>query len=232
MEFPNASEPAEPLRRPAPPTRIADSAAAWLDWFGVWRLVAAAVAVAVVCAGAYWLVRTPPPPSEAALPRASVVVTAAPPTVAPPPAAEAAPAVTVHVAGAVARPGVYRLEAGARVLDAIDAAGGAGRDANADALNLAAPVADGSRVYVPVVGEEVVAPPPADAGASPPSGPVDVNRASIDELDALPGVGPATAAAIVTERQRNGPFLTVDDLERVPGIGPAKLASLRDLVTT
>jgi competence protein ComEA len=68
-------------------------------------------------------------------------------------------------------------------------------------------------------------------GASP-AAPIDVNRASAEELDVLPGVGPATAAAIVTERERNGPFLTVDDLERVPGIGPAKLEALRELVTT
>ena len=75
------------------------------------------------------------------------------------------------------------------------------------------------------------APAPA-SGSEALTGPVDVNRASAAELDALPGVGPATAAAIVTDRERNGPFVGVDDLERVPGIGPAKLAAIRDLVTT
>ncbi len=102
-------------------------------------------------------------------------------------------------------------------------------------MNLAAVVVDATRIYVPVVGEEV--PPEVVVGsgsglASIPTGPVDVNRATADELDELPGVGPATALAIVTERERNGPFVDVDDLDRVPGIGPAKLEALRDLVTT
>jgi competence protein ComEA len=142
--------------------------------------------------------------------------------------------VSVHVAGAVARAGVYELEPGSRVHAAIAAAGGATSDADADALNLAAEVVDGSRVYVPVVGEEL--PPIAEpVGGDEPAGPpaaVDVNRATAAELDVLPGVGPATAAAIVTERERNGPFVSVDDLERVPGIGPAKLDALRELVVT
>jgi competence protein ComEA len=140
--------------------------------------------------------------------------------------------ITVHVAGAVMAPGVYRLAAGVRVHDAIEAAGGPIGDADVDALNLAADVADGSRVYVPTVGEHVVLVPDAAGGSSSPAGPIDVNRASAVELETLPGVGPATATAIVTERERNGPFLTVDDLERVPGIGPAKLAAMRDFVTT
>ena len=100
-------------------------------------------------------------------------------------------------------------------------------------LNLAALVDDGARVYVPVEGE--VAPQLSPVGSGPvgetPAGPLDINRADAALLDSLPGVGPATAAAIVAERDRNGPFLGVDDLERVPGIGPGKLAGLRDLVT-
>jgi competence protein ComEA len=133
----------------------------------------------------------------------------------------------------VVTPGVYELGAGSRVRDAVAAAGGPTPLADANALNLAAIVADASRVYVPVVGESV---PPVEALPATvddqPTGPVDVNRATVDELDELPGVGPATAAAIVTERERNGPFASVDDLDRVPGIGPAKLEGLRDLVTT
>ena len=140
--------------------------------------------------------------------------------------------VLVHVAGAVVEPGVYDLASGARVRDAVVAAGGPTDAADWNALNLAAVVSDASRVYVPVVGEDV---PPGVLGASGAAvgnGPVDVNRATVDELDQLPGVGPATATAIVTERDRNGPFVDVDDLGRVPGIGPAKLEALRDLVTT
>lgn len=221
----------EPLSRPGPPRSIAEHVRAWVTWFGVGRLVATSVATVVVAAGAWWLVRTPPPATEASLPRATTTVAtgeAASPT---PPASEPL-AVLVHVAGAVVEPGVYQLTAGARVRDAVVAAGGPTDAADWNALNLAAPVADGTKVYVPAVGEELPAaltvPPVAGTGSAL----VDVNAATADELDELPGIGPATAAAIVTERERNGPFVDVDDLDRVPGIGPAKLESLRDLVTT
>ena len=145
------------------------------------------------------------------------------------------PVVLVHIAGAVVAPGVYELSAGARVRDAVVAAGGPTDAADWNALNLAAEVADGVKVYVPATGEEV--PPSLTVPAAAPAGqtfggPIDVNEATADQLDALPGVGPATATAIVAERVRNGPFVDVDDLDRVPGIGPAKLEALRDLVTT
>ncbi len=201
----------------------------------------------VVCAGAYWLVRTPPPPTEALLPRADTTSSA--PQVAPtgdpaststssPSVAATTPSTAVvHVAGAVASAGVYRVEAGARVDEAIRLAGGPTADADIDVVNLAAVVIDGSRIYVPHIGEtirpEVV---PTGGGdvvvTTVAAGPVNVNVATVEELDQLPGVGPATAAAILTERERNGPFVSVDDLDRVPGIGPAKLDALRDLVTT
>ncbi|MFM8236367.1 MAG: ComEA family DNA-binding protein [Actinomycetota bacterium] len=142
----------------------------------------------------------------------------------------------VHVVGAVRTPGVVRLRDGSRVLDAVGAAGGATPAADLARLNLAAPLADGTRVVVPRVGEPTpvaepgdLAPPGAEvAGSSP--GPIDVNRATAAELEALPGVGPATAAAIVREREEHGPFRSPDDLERVRGIGPAKLAALRDQI--
>jgi competence protein ComEA len=235
---PHDAPPDMPPERPGSSHRL-DRAAAWVGWFGPARLITSAIAVIAVCAGLFWLLRTSPPPTEASLPTATAV-----PTSTDPASPGAAPAVTVadspvsvHVAGAVERPGVYELEPGARVFMALDAAGGVTAEADANALNLAAVVVDGSRVYVPIVGETL--PPDSAAGASQgvvvPSGPgalVDVNRATADELDVLPGVGPATATAIVTERERNGPFLSVDDLERVPGIGPAKLDALRELVTT
>jgi competence protein ComEA len=143
--------------------------------------------------------------------------------------------VVVHVAGAVVAPGVYRLSAGARVVDAIATAGGLRADAATDAVNQAALVRDGERVYVPAVGEAV---PPGAMGSgstggtssSVPTGPLDLNVATAEQLDTLPGVGPATAAAIVAYRDDHGPFATVDDLGEVRGIGPAKLEALRDLV--
>ena len=224
----------EPLSRPTAPPSWSGRAQAWIAWFGAARLVVAAVATLIVCAGAFWLVRAPVPPTEASLPLASTTMRAAADTSPPPPTA--ASAVLVHVAGSVTEPGVYELAAGARVRDAIVAAGGPTADADWNALNLAAVVGDASRVYVPAIGEDVPAEVTVGASDSADPGaiamPIDVNRASAEELDGLPGVGPATAAAIVTERERNGPFVDVDDLDRVPGIGPAKLAALRDLVTT
>jgi competence protein ComEA len=208
-------------------------------WFGVGRLVGATVATIVVCLGGYWLVQMPPPATEASLPQVTIATpnSAAPtaPGTAAAVAVEAAAdsSVVVHVAGAVVAPGVYELDAGARVRDAVLAAGGPTAEANWDALNLAALVADASRVHVPAIGEEVaatIAPAPVVEPGS--SGPVDVNNADAALLETLPGIGPATAAAIITERERNGPFLGIDDLDRVPGIGPAKLAALRELVTT
>ena len=225
----------EPLSRPVPPRSVAERARAWVEWFGIGRLLAASVATVIVCAGGVWLVRTPPPATEASLPRATATTTlaadAAPVAASPP----STPAVAlVHVAGAVVEPGVYELAGDARVRDAIVAAGGPTETADWNALNLAAVVGDGIKVYVPSVGEEV--PPSLTVPVSPvggqPAGPIDVNVASAAELEELPGVGPATAAAIVTERERNGPFLDVEDLDRVPGIGPAKLDALRGLVST
>jgi competence protein ComEA len=157
----------------------------------------------------------------------------------PPPVASPAPStvpatLVVHVAGAVVAPGVYELAGGARTADAVAAAGGATTGSDVDALNLAAPLRDGERVYVPVEGEAPppLALPPGDApGSSVAPGPVDLNRATAAELDALPGIGPATAQAIVAHREANGPFASIDDLEQVRGIGPAKLATIRPLVT-
>ncbi len=136
-------------------------------------------------------------------------------------------------------PGVFEFDPGERVHDALVAAGGPRVDGDLDGLNLAVPLADGQRVYVPVVGEvdpasvpsNAPAVPAADAPVEAAAGPVDLNTATADQLETLPGIGPATAAAIVDDRDQHGPFASVGDLERVPGIGPAKLAAVADLVT-
>jgi len=205
----------------------------WIQWFGLGRLLGAVVAVVVVVAAGWWLLRSPDRPTEAALP----VATSAPPSATSSAVALATTSVApgpilVHVAGAVAVPGVYELVPGARVEAAIQAAGGTVAGADPAALNLAAVVADGERVYVPVAGET---PPPVAAsdatGSTSAPGPIDLNRADAEQLDGLPGVGPATAQAIVDHRTRHGPFASVDDLEAVRGIGPAKLEAMRGLVT-
>lgn len=130
--------------------------------------------------------------------------------------------VVVHVSGAVRTPGVYTLASSARVVDAIDAAGGATAQADLHLLNLAAVLEDGQQIRVPLPGEE---PPPSTAERS---GPLDLNRADALQLQELSGVGPATAAAIVAHREEHGPFRAVDDLLDVPGIGPAKLDAIVD----
>jgi competence protein ComEA len=139
----------------------------------------------------------------------------------------------VHVVGEVRRPGLYRLRDGARIADAVHRAGGALRDADLAALNLAAPLVDGIQVVVP--GRvEVTSPGTAasNGGAVGTTSPlVSLSSATIEELDQLPGVGPITAQKIVDYRTEHGPFASVDDLDAVPGIGPTRIEQLRDLVT-
>ncbi|HUG74415.1 MAG TPA: ComEA family DNA-binding protein [Acidimicrobiia bacterium] len=143
----------------------------------------------------------------------------------PPPGRTAAPGtIVVHVSGAVARPGLIALPEGARVADAIAAAGGALPSASLTALNLAAPVAGGHRVVVPQAGTTV------GAGEAA-GGPIAVNLATAGELERLPGVGPVLAQRIVEHHERHGPFGVVEDLLDVAGIGEAKLAAIRDHIT-
>lgn len=127
----------------------------------------------------------------------------------------------VHVAGAVEHPGLYTLEPGARVADAIDAAGGTTPDAVEGDLNLAREVSDGEQVRVPSTTD-----PDADG-----PGPVNLNRANAADLEALPGVGPVLAARIVADRDVHGPFASLADLARVPGVGQAIVTGLDGLAT-
>lgn len=229
--------------------------------------LAAAVVVGLV---GWWLFRPASPPVEAVLPTAapasvapasvgpaagaasspdSEAGTAAAPTPdGPAPDEDADAELVVAAAGAVNRPGVYRLSGGDRVDDLVRAAGGLAPDADGDRVNLAAPVADGERIWVPRRGEdeppEVVAgnatpgPAPApgtatgtgaEADATAPL--VELNSATSEQLETLPGVGPATATAIIAHRDQHGAFATVDELLEVRGIGPAKLEALRPLVS-
>lgn len=147
--------------------------------------------------------------------------------------AEAAPPrrLVVHVVGAVRRPGLYELEEGSRVDDAIEKAGGPKPKAALEYVNLAAPVADGQQVVVPA--RSPAAPAAADAAGSPsapPAGPVHLNTATLEQLDSLPGIGPVTARKILEYRETHGAFRTIEELDAIPGIGPARLEQLREVV--
>ena len=160
-----------------------------------------------------------------------------PPTLTPPPSPTPSP-LRIHISGQVSAPDVYELPAGAILRDAIDAAGGLTSEASADVVNLALPLADGMHVHVPPSDQLDSAPPlveRAPTAVNPPEQPggvlINLNTATLEELDQLPGIGPATAQKIIDYRQTNGPFAAVEDVENVSGIGPAKLEQIRPLVT-
>lgn len=213
----------------------------------------AIVAVLAVLVTVFTLMRDRPPPvMSAKLPPVEKAHTADPrPSAAPgagPPAGRDGP-VVVSVVGLVRTPGLVTLAPGARIADALQAAGGPVNGADTIGLNMARPVGDGEQIVVglapaqgqpTVLGSSVTAGGPAAAGSPAPAGPgspkpragdvVDLNTASVEQLDALPGVGPITAAAIVAWRQAHGKFTSVDQLADVDGIGPARLEKLRPLV--
>jgi competence protein ComEA len=137
-----------------------------------------------------------------------------------------APPVVVHVVGAVQAPGLYRLVRGKRVADALARAGGATAKADLALINLAALVSDGQQIVVPARAPPGAAPAAGEAAG----GPVHLNSATLEQLDALPGVGPVTAQKIVDYREEHGAFSSVRELDAVPGIGPARLEQLTELV--
>ena len=137
-----------------------------------------------------------------------------------------APPVVVHVVGAVQQPGLYRLARGTRVADAVARAGGATAKADLALINLAALVSDGQQVVVPARAPPGAAPAAGEASG----GPVHLNSATIEQLDALPGVGPVTAQKIVDYREKHGAFSSARELDAIPGIGPYRLEQLMDLV--
>jgi competence protein ComEA len=235
------------LVRPAPPPTWRGRLVAIADALGVevspLRIGAGVVLAAGVAVAAFALLRPPPEPPENDLPFAGSLTA---PSIGGGNGAPAAMTTTsvpsdvvVHAAGAVVRPGLYRLPAGSRIADVLAAAGGPAVGADTDRLNLAALVTDGQRVYLPTEGEPLPPEVAADDGggggsggsAAAPSEPIDLNTASLDDLDGLPGIGPATAEAIIEYREAHGGFRSVDELIDVQGIGEAKLADLRDLVT-
>ena len=213
----------------------------WLAFIGPRRLVTGSF-TAIVLIGIGWFVLKPSPvPIEAYVPRVTVESSIS--------SSFVPSQITVHVAGAVKAPGVYRLLPSARVVDAIASAGGALRSADLESINLAQTISDTEQVYVPI--QKVSRPrvttaprlrpqrttpttlPTTDGGSagSLTTRLINLNTATASELDSLTGVGPSTAKAIISYRTKKGSFTKVEDLLNVPGIGPAKLAALRDQVT-
>jgi competence protein ComEA len=196
------------------------------------HIVALLVVASCACAGLVVLWWTARPSAPQGPP---VGLAAAPPPSGAPSAA-AADEVVVHVSGAVRSPGVRTLPADARVDDAVLAAGGAGRSARTDQLNLARPLRDGEQIHVPTASE-VAAGATAAGGGSPAAagggsaGLVNLNRATAVELEELPGVGPVLAERIVAFREANGGFRSVSELQQVSGIGEKTYAELEPLVT-
>ena len=189
------------------------------------ELIALVAVVGVTVAGAgFWYLRSLPAPVEVRSGPSEALVAA--------PTASASPAtvILVDVAGWVRRPGVYEFAEGARVIDAIDAAGGARPGAVLSSLNLAAPLVDGTQVLVPKESESAPTT-ETGTGTSGATGLVNVNSATNAELETLPGIGEVIAQAIVDHRTENGPFTSVEQLVDVSGIGDATLESIRELVT-
>ena len=145
--------------------------------------------------------------------------------------------IIVYVSGAVKRPGVYRLPLGSRLVDAVQQAGGFLLDADFTQINLAHIVEDGDQIEIP--GGSLIATPQLTIGGdgllytpTPPAGePININTASVEELDQLPGIGPTAAQKIIEYRDLNGAFVRVDDLLKVAGIGPSIMDEIRGLVT-
>jgi competence protein ComEA len=237
--------------------RLEEKCSHFLKWYGPARAFATAGSVAVVCVGAWWLLRAPAPPLENSIPLVSIasasdsssssVVGAIPSTT-----LVGVREVVVHVAGAVNTPGVYRLKPTARVIDAVNAAGGVTASADTAAVNLALPLLDAEQVYIPTrsskkphttvaVQRKLPTTPSSPSStvaaaivgateSSVKSALVNINTATAIELEALPSVGPSTAKAIVSFRTKNGPFGKAEDLLKVPGIGDGKLAAMKPFI--
>ena len=197
---------------------------------GARSLWIAGLIAALLLAGWTWLDRPRVEPVDdpsPAAPTASDTATPATPSVGE--MADTASTVVVSVVGLVARPGLVTLPAGSRVADAVEAAGGLLPEADPASVNLAAVVADGQQIAVGVPG---AAPSPAGtAGGTVPGGPVNLNTATVSDLDALPGIGPVLAQRIVSYRDQQGRFTSVEQLDDVPGIGPSIYDQLKTLVT-
>jgi competence protein ComEA len=190
------------------------------------------VIVATLLGAGLWYMRSLPRPVDIAAPADAVS-----PVVSPVAGSTGSPSpspasIIVDVAGWVRRPGVYEFVTGDRVIDAVNRAGGARNGADLTSLNLAAPLADGTQIVIPRPGAtSAPGSSTSDSGTAGGTALININTASETDLEALPGVGPVTAAAIIDYRTQNGPFSAVDDLIDVSGIGPSTLEQIRPFAT-
>jgi len=192
--------------------------------------VYAAVAVVILMLGARWI-RADQPPGAGAEPASAGVAEAPQSTESEGEQSfEATDGdLVVHVAGEVREPGVYRMPAGSRVTDAIERAGGTTSAAAADAINLAATLADGQQVSIPAKtqGPAGAAAGSPTAAGDPASGPISLGSATVEQLDTIEGIGPVTAAAIIAFRDERGGIASIDELDEISGIGPTTMEALR-----
>jgi competence protein ComEA len=142
------------------------------------------------------------------------------------------PAITIQISGEVARPGIYQLPKGSRVLDAIEAAGGLLPGVESDSINQVALLRDGQKITITAQNESTAAESPFTASRGPTSifNPIDINTATLNELDSLPGIGPAKAQQIIDYREEHGAFTHPEEIQNVPGIGPSIYDQIKDLI--
>jgi competence protein ComEA len=172
------------------------------------------ILIGILAAGILFLVTTQP--------QGEAITLLPPPTPAP---------IAIHISGGVVSPGVYTLPHGSRVQDAVDAAGGVASNAEASRINLAAPLEDGQQIIVPTIAPTRD---PFLIGGSTPqpiAALININTADLEQLDALPGIGPVTAQNIIDYRNTNGPFLAIEDIMQVPRIGQSLFDKIKDLIT-
>lgn len=186
-------------------------------WRTAWN-ISFGILIGLLTAAILWMLSSPP--------RGKAITLSAPPSPKP---------LMVHISGAVLQPGVYALPAGSRIQDGIQAAGGLGPEADTSLLNLAALVQDGERVYVPSQTFTTPAPPitrsytPQETTTA--GGLININTASLGELESLPGIGPTLAQRIIEYRVTHGPFTTIEAIQDVAGIGPARYEQIKNLIS-
>ena len=201
------------------------------DWLQRYRgYILITLIYLLISGGMVFFLRQPAPPA--------IVITTPTATFVPQPTATPTPTpLRVYVTGAVAHPDVYLLSTGSIIRDALVAAGGAAADADLNRINLAQQVYDQQQIYVPRLGEEnppLPSPPvslTSTSGNVQATGKVNINTATAEELDTLPGIGPAIAQRIIEYRQTNGPFQSIEEIKNVSGIGDKLFEKLKDLIT-